>query len=374
MPGPTLPNMSLVTPLVAGDSGIWGTELNTALGLVDAHDHSPGKGVLVPVSGLNINTDLSLGGTHALANALACDFTPVASSSVSSYAGALWVNSADNELYWRTTSGTNVKLTAGTSINTTLVGGIVGDYTSVGAQVAYDNANLRYTFKEASATGWARMAHGDMRLYPTSGTGAVFVGQACPGGIGSSYTMTWPTALPGAGAIVQVDNTGAISFSNALASNQNLTLSGTGYTKTGNRTITVPISSSNGCIQQAGGISTASGAGAKPGCVFAVSTTALIPIPLIDSDGQRASVSAVTVHGAWTGTGNITTQLFEYVYAADVLTSIGSSVAQAINSSLTANPTSPTVPTVGDYLMVSVITAGTNSGKVTSLEVTYSIP
>ena len=55
---PTLPNMSLITPTLGGDSGTWDDKINAALGLVDAHDHTSGKGVAIVSAALNINADV----------------------------------------------------------------------------------------------------------------------------------------------------------------------------------------------------------------------------------------------------------------------------------------------------------------------------
>ena len=74
----------------------------------------------------------------------------------------------------RTNGGTNIKVTSGSTLNLSLVGGIVGDYASVGAEVAYDDANDRYTFKQQLGGGgvkqWARLAAGDVDLYEVLAT------------------------------------------------------------------------------------------------------------------------------------------------------------------------------------------------------------
>lgn len=57
------PNMSLDKPTPSVDIGpAWATRLNADLDLVDAHDHSVGKGTKVTPAGLNINVDLPMGG------------------------------------------------------------------------------------------------------------------------------------------------------------------------------------------------------------------------------------------------------------------------------------------------------------------------
>jgi len=215
MPGATLPNMSIVLPALGGDSGDWDTYLNEALGVIDEHDHTSGAGLAITTAALDIDDDLSIGG-HGLTGVGQVAFTAVAA--LASGSKVLFVDSSTNELYWRTNAGTNVKLTSGTSINTSLVGGIVGDYTSVGAEVAYDDANDRYTFKqEGSPKPWARIASGDVRIYEYNTTETVYVGLKAPAALGASFDITFPTAAPGSTAIVQMDSSGNLTVSNTVA-------------------------------------------------------------------------------------------------------------------------------------------------------------
>lgn len=209
---PTLPNMSLITPTLGGDSGAWDDKINAALALIDAHDHKSGKGLAINTSAITIDADLSVAG-YSLTSlgkiAFSAITAPVSGSK------NLFVNSSDNELYWRTDSGTNVQLTDGASINTALVGGIVGDYSSVGAEVAYDDANDRYTFKQQSGT-WARLASGPVRIYEFNTSESVYVEHAVAAALAASYTVTWPAALPAGASIIQISSAGVVSFSNTL--------------------------------------------------------------------------------------------------------------------------------------------------------------
>src|SRR5271170_7015417 len=55
------PNMNLPNPVVGTDPGPdYGNNLNASLVLIDQHDHSPGHGVLITPTGLNINVDLPI--------------------------------------------------------------------------------------------------------------------------------------------------------------------------------------------------------------------------------------------------------------------------------------------------------------------------
>lgn len=213
MPGATLPNLSIVLPTLDGDTGVWDDGLNAALTLIDAHNHSPGLGARVPTTGIGINADLTFAG-YGATNVGRVAFTAVAALTTGSK--AIFVSSVDNELYWRTSAGTNVKLTNGTSINTTLVGGIVGDYTTVGAVVAYDDANDAYTFKQETPFAWARIACGGVRVYEYNTTESVYTGLKPAAALASSYDITLPVAAPGSTSVVLMDSSGVLTVSNTI--------------------------------------------------------------------------------------------------------------------------------------------------------------
>lgn len=256
MPGPTLPNMGLVQGAPGSDVGTWGALLNTDLATIDAHNHGPGSGARVPTAGLNINGDLSFSSLYGITNMQRVSFAAVAA--LSSNNRSLFVSSADQELYWRTNSGTNVKLTSGTALNVSaFAGGIGGDYTAVSAALNFDDAGLRYTFRKGGGLNWARIATGEVRIFETDTTDTAFVGIAAPAALAGSYSITLPTALPGSTQLVQMSSAGVMSFSNTgigastfsglitasagvtAAANQHVTVSGTGEYKHGTRAINI---------------------------------------------------------------------------------------------------------------------------------------
>jgi hypothetical protein len=220
----TTPLMSLVLPTDHDSNDIWDTILDTVFGLIDGHDHTTGKGGKVPVAGLNINADLSFspsGTPRAITDLKAIDFAAVASTGVTALAGALFVSDGTgglsaNELYWRTTSGSNVKITLGAALNVAVFsGGIGGDYVAVGAAVAFDDAADRYTFKQ-QANVWARMASGEVRILETGTTESVYVGLAAPAALAASYSITLPLAAPTAGTRpVQMSTAGVLTAGDA---------------------------------------------------------------------------------------------------------------------------------------------------------------
>lgn len=254
----TTPVMGIVLPTPGGDSGSWDDKINAAISTIDGHVHGS-NGTLVTPSGLDIDEDLSFGANGAT-NVGRVGFTAIAALAAGSK--VLFVSSSDNELYWRTNAGTNVKLTSGTSINTTLVGGIVGDYSSVGAEVAYEDSNDRYTFKQQGTKPWARIHSGPVRISEFNTTETVYVELAAAAALASNYTVTLAAALPGSTSLVQISSAGALSYSNTISNaltldgtvdvnaamttrgitldaNEHLTVSGTGDVKHGDRVLEI---------------------------------------------------------------------------------------------------------------------------------------
>lgn len=216
----TLPNMGLVLPTRgAPGSGHWADALDAQAALIDAHDHTSGKGVRVPVSGLNINANISFGSQWAITALARATFASIAPPAVNK---SVWVadgtgGTSANELYWTSNAGTNVKITNAGALNVAaFVGGIGGDYTAVAAALNYDSSGTRYTLKGAAGTNWARMASGEVRIFETGTSETVFVGHAAPAALASSYTVTWPLALPANTAPLSISSTGIITTTDTL--------------------------------------------------------------------------------------------------------------------------------------------------------------
>ena len=207
----TTPNMLLVLPALGGSTGVWDDLTQTIHEQIDLHDHATGKGVKVTPSGLNINTDLSLIGTSSLINTKAVQFTAAASYTV---ARSLFVLSSDNELYWRTNGGTNVKITSGNTLNLSLVGGIYGDYSSTSAKIYYEDAGKRYKMLQSGPAPdfWASVDCGDLKLYEKASAISNAVTLKSPATLAASYSLTMPAAVPAATALVQSSTTGVLSF------------------------------------------------------------------------------------------------------------------------------------------------------------------
>lgn len=212
---PTTPNMGLVLPTEDGSSGTWDTLLNAVGYEIDAHDHSPGNGVLVPSDGIGIDADLAFAG-FAATGLKAVDFNAIAAASMSGYAGALFMSSADNELYWRTSGGVNVQVTSGSSLNAALLGGFTGDYGSGDEEAEFTSGSGIYNFLVNSNTrGFIDCS--DIRLFEATGGVTNAVKLRSPAALAASYTMTMPAALPGSTSLVVLSAAGALSTSLAPA-------------------------------------------------------------------------------------------------------------------------------------------------------------
>jgi hypothetical protein len=209
------PNMVLTKPDPDGSVGTWDTELNASLDVIDSHDHSAGKGVKVPVAGIDIDADLSFAGFGATALKVV-DLAAVLASTVTGYPTALFCNSADDELYWRTSGGVDVQLTSGNSLNAALLGGFTGDYGSGGSEANFNSGTSIYNFLRA-ANHRAFIDSSDIRLFQgTSGiTNAVKI--RSPNSLAASYDFILPTALPAAAAVLEVGSTGQVAATRLIA-------------------------------------------------------------------------------------------------------------------------------------------------------------
>lgn len=212
----TTPNMNLLLPTEGGSADIWDVLLDAAFTTIDAHNHSPGQGVLVPVTGLSFNANLqaaSAGANFGIYDAAFFGFSPVAPATMAPFAGALFVSGIDSNLYYRTLSGANVQVTNGAALNfSAFVGGIGGDYSAVGALLSYDDATRRYLLQqEGSPRPWAGLATGPVDIYQKAASIVNKVTLQSPAALAASYALTLLTALPASLATLRVDNAGNVT-------------------------------------------------------------------------------------------------------------------------------------------------------------------
>jgi len=221
----TLPNMGLTLPTQgASGAGTWDDALDANSALIDAHDHSPGKGTTIKTNGIEINADLTFASLYAPINLHRLTFASIAA--LTSNNKSLFVSSSDNELYWRSNAGANVKLTSGSQLNVAaFTGGIGGDYAAVSALVDFDDATDTYRFRQetaASVRQFAKVKFADISLveYDPSGDASVPTNSITiksPDALAGNYSLTMPAALPGSTSLVQLDSSGVLTASNTVA-------------------------------------------------------------------------------------------------------------------------------------------------------------
>jgi hypothetical protein len=109
------PNLNLVLPTVSVTLGPqWASELNAALTLIDAHDHTSGKGIPIRTAALDIDADLSLQDFRlqdASSLQLVTDAAPVSGVG---FEHSLSVSLGN--LYYTNGSGVAVQITSGGSV------------------------------------------------------------------------------------------------------------------------------------------------------------------------------------------------------------------------------------------------------------------
>jgi len=237
------PLMNMDLPVVGVDSGTTGNnKYITAFNVIDSHDHTSGKGTQVPAAGININSALSFASFSAT-SLRSTNFVSQGGtfSSASDNRSAYVVG---NELYFRDGAGNNVQLTNGGSVAG--ASGSIGGLSSP-ASAAF-STNI-FIWKSDSTT-FAKMRHSDLELYPFSAGASSAITLKAPS-LAGSYTITFPTAVPGSNQYLQMDNSGTLSTVSADSI-------GSAMTSTGANAIAAARTRSTGTSVGAGGIAISS--------------------------------------------------------------------------------------------------------------------
>ena len=118
---PATPNLGLLTPEPSVTNGPeWAQMLNNALGVIDEHDHTSGKGKLVPSAGLDINADLSFNNNDATSLRSVRYQLLTSLLSAGDDKGCTYVK--DGNLYFNNSAGSAVQITSGTSVLSAITG------------------------------------------------------------------------------------------------------------------------------------------------------------------------------------------------------------------------------------------------------------
>lgn len=213
----TTPNMSLVVPEVLVTTGPqYAQQINDALDVIDAHDHSSGKGVRVTPSGLNINIDLPFGNNQAT------NVKAVQLSQQTSVLTNAAIYNKGGDLYYRRGDGTEVRITTAAGVNVSGVGGITG--LTNPAAATYTPAAVSFSWLSDAAT-FAKTGTGDLSIY--SRAGAVGVVQAVTlvaDVTTSAYSLRLPAAGPADNQLMRMKAATAGAFVDLLGTNNQVTV------------------------------------------------------------------------------------------------------------------------------------------------------
>jgi hypothetical protein len=216
----TTPNMNLIEPAVGNTlSPTWATNLNTDMSLIDSHDHSSGKGVLINPSGMFISLDLPFNSNNA--TSLRSSRYVAQGSTLSGAADLIcaYAVGTAGDLYWNDNNGNKIQITASGN-----VAGSQGSISSLASPAAATWVSGTATFVWTSTAGVAaNMDAGTLVVryrgsYPSpSGN---YIAIQAPAALASGYSITLP-ALPGAASFVQIDASG--NLSNTIAVSHGIT-------------------------------------------------------------------------------------------------------------------------------------------------------
>lgn len=282
----TTPLMNMDLPVVGVDSGTTGNnKYITAFNVIDSHDHTSGKGTQVPAAGININSSLSFSSFSAT-SLRSTNFTSQGGtfSSASDNRSAYVVG---NELYFRDGAGNNVQLTNGGSVAG--ASGSIGGLSSP-ASAAF-STNI-FIWKSDSTT-FAKMRHSDLELYPFSAGASSAITLKAPS-LAGSYTITFPTAVPGSNQYLQMDNSGTLSTVSADSI-------GSAMTSTGANAIAAARTRSSSSTVGVGGVAVAASSATN-----STSSTSFVDVDnqsvTITTSGRPIFITCRPVNGT-TGSG-----------------------------------------------------------------------
>jgi hypothetical protein len=223
------PNMNLPVPTVSVEPGPqYASDVNNCLGLVDSHDHSFGKGVLITPNGLNINSDLSIG-INNLTNIRAARFTPQNPPITATAPDVDEVYVSGVDLYFNDGNNNIVRITQN--------GGVAGSPGSISglsspASASY-NAGTSEFIWQSGANLPASMDNGPVTIRNIT-VGSAGITVQIPSAFTSDYNLTLPISPPATTSIVTLDPSGNLATfpTSNPASNSYVTVSSTGILST----------------------------------------------------------------------------------------------------------------------------------------------
>lgn len=195
------PNMSLIIPGVGSEAGpTYAEDINTSLSILDGHNHSPGSGVPITPSGININTALSLNTNFMTGIA---GLTLVAQGSTPAN-NTIYESGVD--LYYVDGNGNNVRITQS--------GGVAGSPGSIAnltspASATYVSSTKTFVWQSNTSIA-ANLDAASVLLRNISPNSTFALTLSPPASLSNNYTITLPT-VPASQSFMTIDNGGTIA-------------------------------------------------------------------------------------------------------------------------------------------------------------------
>ena len=321
----TTPNMSLTLPEVLVTSGpTYATQINTALDVIDDHDHSSGKGKKITPSGLNINADLTLA-NNALTNTKSVQLTTQASVAA---LGAIYKKGDD--LYYRDGSNNEVRLTLGGNVNVSATGAFTG--LTAPASAVYTPAASTFSYL-SNATTYAKQSIGDLSVYSRLGAIGTVQAVTLKADVATTaYDFIMPLTSPTANQMIRMDGSNPAKFINLLGTANQVTVTH----NASDTTLSLPQNIDAASSPTFAGLTlTGTLTGTAMNLSGALSTTAIN----CDSVTATTSLDAPAITGTTvTTTGNITTSSGNITATAGNITATAGNV-NAVDFNFTGNIT-----------------------------------
>lgn len=201
----TTANMNLTLPTPTITTGpLWANELNSNLSLIDAHDHTTGKGMLVPVAGLDINDNLPMGSAYGIEQARYVRLAPAGGAVPDT---SLFRLSINGNLYYNNDSGIPVQITNGNSIASPVNGGFSG--LSAPAAAIYSGGSFEFWADQPGDVPGSLLCGPIATRRATAGSPVLTLTPSSL--MVSGYTITWPTSLPLSQALLSISPSGELS-------------------------------------------------------------------------------------------------------------------------------------------------------------------
>lgn len=285
-------NMALPIPTVGVETGPeYASDVNASLIIIDGHTHSPGSGVQITPSGLNINSSLPIN-NNIISNIAALNLTPQLSQAANASVYASGV-----DLYFVDGNGNNIRITQSGS-----VAGSTGTITGLPSGTASASfAAATFTFQASTNTG----ANIDGASFVLRNNTALSKGLTLqpPNAMGSNYSLTLPS-LPAQTNVMVLDVSGNMASITYDAVGQGMTSAGANpIANVRTRTIAQTTAPLSGIVYSvtSSGFTTAATAQTPVTGLTVTLTSSGRPIMLMlapDTTASPASVSVANVSGS----------------------------------------------------------------------------